>query len=111
MNHIERKLGAQVQEAREARGWSQGRLAREMNALGYSNFHQTTISRTERGVRPILLSEASALTSILCIDLTSPSSNVDTIAAYQAGYDAALLEMSVQIEALSKFNQQIKEQS
>lgn len=54
-----------VQRLREAKGWSQGELARQMANDGWDGFHQTTISRIEKGQRPIRLAEARALARIL----------------------------------------------
>lgn len=49
---------------REDRGWSQGKLAREMNGMGWESFHQTTIRRIEDGERAVRLGEARALARI-----------------------------------------------
>lgn len=54
-----------VQRLREFRGWSQGELARRMVADGWDGFHQTTISRIEKGQRPVRLAEARALARVL----------------------------------------------
>ncbi|UZX04026.1 helix-turn-helix domain-containing protein [Arthrobacter sp. CDRTa11] len=54
-----------VQRLREAKGWSQGELARRMAADGWDGFHQTTISRIEKGQRPVRLAEARALAKVL----------------------------------------------
>ncbi|NUU30848.1 helix-turn-helix transcriptional regulator [Arthrobacter sp. C9C5] len=54
-----------VQRLREAKGWSQGELARRMSDEGWDGFHQTTISRIEKGQRPVRLAEARALAKVL----------------------------------------------
>lgn len=54
-----------VQRLREAKGWSQGELARRMATAGWDGFHQTTISRIEKGQRPVRLAEARALAQVL----------------------------------------------
>lgn len=54
-----------VQRLREAKGWSQGELARRMADEGWDGFHQTTISRIEKGQRPVRLAEARSLAVVL----------------------------------------------
>lgn len=60
----ERRFGAAVRRYREEAGWSQGELARRLNDLGWKAFHQTTISRIEKGERPIRLSEAKGFQKV-----------------------------------------------
>lgn len=50
---------------RESRGWSQTELARRMAELGWENYSQMTVSRTEKGERPLRLGEARALARVL----------------------------------------------
>lgn len=60
----ERRFGAAVRRFREEAGWSQGELARRLNELGWTAFHQTTVSRIEKGERPIRLSESKGLQKV-----------------------------------------------
>lgn len=60
----EQRFVASVQRHREEKGWSQGELARRMVAAGWDGFHQTTISRIEKGTRPVRLGESRSLASI-----------------------------------------------
>ena len=60
-----------MQNLRNARGWSQGELARRMVAEGWKDFHQATISRIEKGSRPVRLGEARAIARILDVPLSS----------------------------------------
>ena len=62
---LDRLFSENVREAREALQWSQGELARRMRDLGWSNFHQTTVSRIEKNERPVRLSEAKAIARTL----------------------------------------------
>lgn len=55
----------QMQQLREALGWSQGELARRMVEAGFPNYSQMTVSRTEKAARPIRLSEARVIAQIL----------------------------------------------
>jgi len=54
-----------MQRVREQNGWSQGELARRVSELGFSGFHQTTISRIEKAERPVRLSEARGIADAL----------------------------------------------
>lgn len=56
---------AAVKRIREEQGWSQGELARRMAESGWEGFHQTTISRIEKGERPVRLGEARGLAKAL----------------------------------------------
>lgn len=60
----EQRFIASVQRHREDKGWSQGELARRMVAAGWDGFHQTTISRIEKGTRPVRLGESRSLANI-----------------------------------------------
>lgn len=60
----ERQFARNMQKLREHRGWSQSELARKMVDAGWSNYNQMTVSRTEKGERPIRLSEARALAKV-----------------------------------------------
>ncbi|MFI5729177.1 multiprotein-bridging factor 1 family protein [Kribbella sp. NPDC051587] len=54
-----------MRRRREELGWSQGELARKMQDAGWENFHQTTVSRIEKGERPIRLNEARGLAGVM----------------------------------------------
>ena len=54
-----------MQILREQHGWSQGELARRMQAEGWTSFHQTTVSRIEKGERPVRLGEARGIAKVL----------------------------------------------
>lgn len=56
---------AAVKRIREELGWSQGELAKRMADSGWDGFHQTTISRIEKGERPVRLGEARGLAKAL----------------------------------------------
>lgn len=61
----EARFAESVKQRREAKGWNQTELAKRMVLHGWKNFTQMTISRTEKGERPIRLSEARALAEVL----------------------------------------------
>lgn len=56
---------ANMRRLREENGWSQGELAQRMQRSGWSEFHQTTISRMEKGARPVRLGEARGIAGVL----------------------------------------------
>lgn len=57
----EARFVAAMKRLREASQWSQGQMARRMTELGWKGFHQTTISRIEKGERPVRLGEAQGI--------------------------------------------------
>lgn len=61
----ERNFIANMKRLREAAGLSQGELAQRMNANGWDKFHQTTISRMEKGTQPVRLGEARGIADAL----------------------------------------------
>lgn len=61
----EARFVAAVKRMREEHGWSQGELAKRMADSGWEGFHQTTISRIEKGERPVRLGEARGLAKAL----------------------------------------------
>lgn len=63
-NADERRFVENMQRQREREQWSQSELARRMVDAGWSNYNQMTVSRTEKGERPLRLSEARALAEI-----------------------------------------------
>ncbi|WP_190263737.1 hypothetical protein [Glutamicibacter nicotianae] len=44
-------------------------MAKQMQAAGWEGFHQTTISRIEKGDRPVRLSEASGIALVLGVEM------------------------------------------
>lgn len=67
--HAEESFSRGMQRMREARNWSQGELARQLNAAGLTEFYQATISRIEKGARPVRLGEAYVIAEVLEVDL------------------------------------------
>ncbi|TLP75508.1 helix-turn-helix domain-containing protein [Nesterenkonia sphaerica] len=58
-----------VNRLRTDQGLSQGELARRMVSEGWEHFNQATISRIEKGTRPVRLGEARALARVLNTDV------------------------------------------
>lgn len=66
---IEQRVIETLIDLREERGWSQSELARRMVDAGWPKYTQMTVSRTEKGERPIRLNEAESLAEVFGIDL------------------------------------------
>lgn len=58
-----------LRQCREEQGLSMGELARRMVDAGWTDFHQSTVSRIEKGQRPVRLGEARALARLLGVHL------------------------------------------
>lgn len=58
-------FGAMVQEYREIRKLSKTDFARQLREAGLTNFHPTTVTRVEKGERPVKLGEASVIAQVL----------------------------------------------
>lgn len=55
-----------MRREREARGWTQGELARALRDAGWPTLaHQTTLARLESGQRPPRLDEATVIATVL----------------------------------------------
>lgn len=66
---LEQRVIETMIDLREERGWSQSELARRMVDAGWPRYTQMTVSRTEKGERPIRLNEAEALAEVFGISL------------------------------------------
>jgi transcriptional regulator with XRE-family HTH domain len=66
----EELAGEEVRRLRLARRWSQEEVARRMSAAGHSNWHQTTVGKTELATRPLRLNEAVALAGLFSVPVT-----------------------------------------
>lgn len=73
----EKRFVENLQAARRRLGWSQGELARRMVAEGWDTYSQMTVSRTEKGERPIRLAEARDLAKVLGTTVDEMTSDVD----------------------------------
>lgn len=60
----EEAFRASMRSLREERGWTQADLARELTESGWSGVYQTTISRMEKGERPIRIGEARGIARV-----------------------------------------------
>lgn len=51
----------ELKELRTQKGWTQGDLAKAMRDEGWTDYNQTTVSRLEKGQRPLTLAESRTL--------------------------------------------------
>jgi transcriptional regulator with XRE-family HTH domain len=58
-------IGANIRRLRQVKGMSQTELAHAMQAAGRATWHQTTVSRVERGLQPVEYEDAGPLTEII----------------------------------------------
>lgn len=80
---------------REERGWSQAELATAMERGG-AGMYQTTISRIEKGERPVRLGEALGFSRVLQVPLASLIAS-----PHQTGLFAQLTRAAQQVQRLS----------
>lgn len=66
---IESRVIETLIDLREERGWSQSELARRMVEAGWPKYTQMSVSRTEKGERPIRLNEAEALANVFGVEM------------------------------------------
>ncbi|MDO5626949.1 MAG: helix-turn-helix transcriptional regulator [Mobilicoccus sp.] len=69
------EIGARIQHLREAHGLTQSALAADMAARGHQ-WHQQTVVKTEKGLRPLRLTEACDLADALHGDLADLTGDV-----------------------------------
>lgn len=101
-------FGRRVERLRERHEWSQTELARKMKEKGFSAFHQTTISRVEKGERPVRLGEAVAFSEIFNRPLESMLAAPSVELAPEGAIMRAFIDRTVNwqndaIQAITKF--------
>jgi transcriptional regulator with XRE-family HTH domain len=102
----EARFIAAVKRIREKRGWSQGELAKRMAESGWEAFHQTTISRIEKGERPVRLGEARGLASVLetrVDNMIMPTSDAEDLDAVNQAIDFAMKCRKGLVEAVKGY--------
>jgi transcriptional regulator with XRE-family HTH domain len=67
---LEARVIQTLVDLREERGWSQSELARRMAERGWDKYTQMTVSRTEKGERPIRLNEVQGLADLFEVDMS-----------------------------------------
>lgn len=75
---LNRRFRENMRREREARGWSQGELAKQLTQAGWAALgHQTTIGRIENGTRPVKLDESVAIAETFGVDLMTMTFEMD----------------------------------
>jgi transcriptional regulator with XRE-family HTH domain len=66
---LDTHFAANMTRLREAAGISQAEMVHKLREEGWTNVHPTTISRIEKGERPVKLNEAARIAAVLGQDL------------------------------------------
>lgn len=77
----EERFAANLKRMRESHGWNQSELARRLTDAGLEGFHQTTVSRIEKGDRPVRLGEATVIAQALRVPVESMTGSGDVLGA------------------------------
>jgi len=100
-----RRVGANVRWFRKAAGVSQSELAQRLAERGFP-FSQTTVVKTEQGVRPLKFEEADAIGEILAIN---PADSLTEIRSTAQEVRAALLQLRNVSESIAARRLEIAE--
>lgn len=91
---------------REAHGIRQSEMVQKLRERGWTNVHPTTIARIEKGERPVRLSEAAYIASVLNEDLytmlIAPDESEQLIEAREQ-YRALRQDQTYVLEAVQRF--------
>lgn len=68
---IEDKARRNLIRLREEKGLSQSEVGRQISAMGFYGYNQMTVSRTEKGERPLRLNELEAYSRLYGVQLTT----------------------------------------
>ena len=108
----ESRFAANMRAMREALGWNQSELARRLTEAGLEGFHQTTISRIEKGERPIRLGEATVAAQVFQVPverLAGDGSDLAALALIRSTLARTRKAEAVLLNALAEFEQAIRE--
>lgn len=96
----DREFGQAVREARQALGISQGGLAAVMRRAGVDGWHQTTVSRVEKGERAVSFTEAVTLAEQLGLQLPAVTPGPVVAAWPWAGMMLSLDRIQAEVDDL-----------
>ena len=74
---------------REEMGWTQYQLVKRLNAEGLG-YHQTTVSRIEKGQQQVYLGSALVIARVLGIGIDELNGSVRADGGFSAGYRAGV---------------------
>lgn len=98
-NRHEHRFREEMKRRREGHGWSQGELADRMRTYGAAHANQMMVSRVEKGLRPIRMTEALAVAAAFgttfdrFISRSEFDDYIDDLELYIAAEQRALLEV------------------
>lgn len=99
-------FSSNMKSRRELLGWNQARLLKELHALGFDNFHQTTLSRIENATQAPRLGEAVAIAEALGLkvsELLVPDDKFDAFLNFITEVDTAARDFDSALAALIRF--------
>lgn len=93
------QLAARIARLREDAGLSQTELGRRMHARGFTNWHQTTVSRTEKAERDPSVFEVLALANIFGTTVEAMAGIApEPVTEYAAGLRHAIDTLTRELE-------------
>jgi transcriptional regulator with XRE-family HTH domain len=101
------RLGLLIRAKREAKGWSQERLASEMAARGFP-WRQSTLTRIENGQRNILWDEAIAVALLLGFNLGEAEPAAFDLQRAEVHYEELQSELQHAIEERDRAEENAK---
>ena len=78
-----------MRERRKELGWNQSELVKRLNAEGLG-YHQTTVSRIEKGQQQVYLGSALVIARVLGIGIDELNGAVVSDGGFSAGYRAGI---------------------
>lgn len=75
----EERFAHNVRVMREAQGWNQSEMARRLTDAGLEGFHQTTVSRIEKGERPVKLGEATVIAGVFHTPVERLAGDIESV--------------------------------
>ncbi|WP_374230355.1 helix-turn-helix domain-containing protein [Rhodococcus sp. ARC_M12] len=108
------RFAQRMQELRERLGISQSSLVARLREDGWPKVHQTTISRIEKGERPVRLGEARAIAAALRVPLSrlvepEPAAIVSAeLSRHSASIYNAFFELTEQAHEVLRLQEQLR---
>lgn len=100
---LEARAIEMIRALRESNNWSQSELARRMAEAGWPNYTQMTVSRTEKGERPLRLDEVATLAKVFQVTMSDLWADDDEHMLTSAREDFDR-EQSTLLMAISRFD-------
>ncbi|WP_432457936.1 helix-turn-helix transcriptional regulator [Cellulomonas iranensis] len=107
----ESRFAMNLRALREALGINQSEFARRVTEAGLEGFHQTTVSRIEKGERPVRLGEAAIIAQVLGVPvdrMTGEGEDLAALARMRQRLAAAELARDNLMTAVVSFDREIE---